>query len=81
MERHFCIFVNYQQDDWSDKLPMVEFAANNNNSASTRLSPFFALRGLHPRMSFDVVNLLDTTARERINKKKAIDISESMQLI
>ena len=81
MERHLCTFVHYQQDDWSDKLPMVEFAANNNNSTSTRLSPFFASRGLHPRRSFDVVDLSDTITRERINKKKAIDISESMQSI
>ena len=32
-------------------------------------------------MSFDIVDLLDTTTRERINKKKAIDISEFMQSI
>ena len=32
-------------------------------------------------MSFDVVNLLDTTTREQINKKKTIDISQAMQLI
>ena len=80
MERHLRTFVNYQQDGWSDKLLMAEFAANNNESASTKLSPFFASRDLHPRMSFDVVNLSDTT-RERINKKKAIDISEAMQSI
>ena len=60
---------------------MAEFAANNNNSAFTKLSPFFVLRGLHLRMSFDVVDLLDTTTREWINKKKAIDISEFMQSI
>ena len=81
MERHLRTFVNYQQDDWSDKLPMAKFAANNNDSNSTRLSPFFASRGLHLRMSFDVVDLSDTTTRGRINKKKAIDISESIQSI
>ena len=81
MERHLRTFVNYQQDDWVDKLPMAEFAANNNDSSSTKLSPFFASRGLHPRMSFDVVDLSDTTTRKRINKKKAINISEAMQSI
>ena len=81
MEKHLHIFVNYQQDDWSDKLPIAEFAANNNNSASTRLFPFFASRDLHSHMSFDVVDLLDTTTRKRINKKKAINISEAMQSI
>ena len=78
MEKHLRTFVNYQQNDWVDKLLMAEFAANNNNSLSTRLSLFFASRGLHPRISFDVVDFSDTTTRERINKKKAIDIFEAM---
>ena len=81
IERHLRTFVNYQQDDWSDKLLIAEFAANNNDSASTKLSPFFALRGLYPRMSFDIVDLSDTTTRKRINKKIAIDISKAMQSI
>ena len=81
MKRQLCTFVNYQQDDWSDKLPMAEFAANNNDSASIKLSSFFASRGLYLCMSFDVVDFLDTTTRKRINKKKAIDISKAMQSI
>ena len=60
---------------------MAEFVANNNDSASTKLSPFLASRGLHPRMSFDVIDLSDKTICERINKKKAINISEAMQSI
>ena len=78
MEKHLRTFVNYQQDDWSGKLSMTEFTAINNNSVSTRLSPFFTSRGLHPHMSFNAVDFSDTTTRKRINKKKAIDISESM---
>ncbi len=81
IKKHLHTFVNYQQDDLVDKLPMAEFAANNNISSSTKLSPFFTLRGLHPCMNFDVIDLFDTTTRERINKKKAIDISKIMQSI
>ena len=79
MERHLRIFVNYQQDDWPGKLAMAEFAANNNESASTKLSPFFATKGLHPHMSFDKVELSDTSTRERILNQKALDISGNMQ--
>ena len=60
---------------------MAKFAANNNDFASTTLSPFLASRSLHPRMSFDVVDLSDTTTREQINKKKTIDISKAIQSI
>ena len=48
MERYLRTFVNYQQDDWSEKLAMAKFAANNNQSASTKLSPFFATKDFHP---------------------------------
>ena len=41
IDRHLYTFINYQQDDWSEKLPIAGFAANNNNSASSRLSFFF----------------------------------------
>ena len=64
IEKHFCTFINYQQDDWADKLPIVEFATNNNDSLSTKLSPFFASRGLYPRISFDIINFLNTTTHE-----------------
>lgn len=52
--------------------------ANNNNFLLTRLFLFFTSRGLHLRMSFDIINFLDITIREQINKKKAIGISKAM---
>lgn len=46
--RHFC---NAEQDDWVKWLPMAEFAYNNTASSSTKLSPFFAQQGFHPRFN------------------------------
>jgi hypothetical protein len=43
--RHYC---SYQQDNWSDLLPLAEFAYNNTPNASTGVSPFFANKGYHP---------------------------------
>ncbi len=45
MERYLCTFVNYQQDDWVDKLPIAKFTANNNVFLTIKLSPFFISRG------------------------------------
>ena len=50
---------------------MAEFAPNNNESASTKLSPFFATKGLHPRMSFDIIDLSNANICEQIFKQKA----------
>ncbi len=79
MERHLCTFVHYQEDEWSEKLAMAKFAANNNESASTKLSPFFATKGLDPRMSFDILDLSNASTRERIFKQKALDIFRNME--
>ena len=60
---------------------MAEFLANNNYFLLTRLFPFFTSKGLHLYMSFDIIDFSDTTIREQINIKKAINISEVMQSI
>ena len=44
------MYCNYQQDDWSELLPLVEFAYNNAPSATTGISPFFANKGYHPNI-------------------------------
>jgi transposase InsO family protein len=51
MEKYLRAYVNYKQDDWVNWLWMAEFVANNTVSASTGVTPFFATRGTHPRMT------------------------------
>ena len=58
---------------------MAECAANNNVSAFTKLFPFFTIKGLHPNMSFDIVELSDISICERIFQQKALDISVNIQ--
>ena len=66
MGRHFHIFVSYQQDNRSKKLAIAEFVANNNESASIKLSLFFATKDFHPYISFDIVELSNISTCERI---------------
>ena len=40
-----------KQDNWSELLPLAEFAYNNVPSATTGVSPFFANKGYHPNLS------------------------------
>jgi len=51
LEQYLCIYCNYQQDNWSELLPLAEFAYNNAPSATTGVSPFFANKGYHPNLS------------------------------
>jgi len=41
LEQYLCVYCNYQQDNWSELLPLAEFAYNNAPSATTSIFPFF----------------------------------------
>jgi hypothetical protein len=49
------IYTSKQQDDWDELLPLLEFAYNNSVNQSTKMSPFYLDRGLHPKTP-DVLN-------------------------
>ena len=45
LEQYLRVYCNYQQANWSDLLPIAEFAYNNAPNATTGISPFFANKG------------------------------------
>ena len=51
LEQYIRMYTNYQQDNWSELLPLAEFAYNNSPSATTGISPFFANKGYHPNLA------------------------------
>jgi len=48
LEQYLRAYVNYQQDNWKELLPMAEFAYNNGYQESTKHTPFFANYGTNP---------------------------------
>ena len=58
LEQYLRMYVNYQQDDWAQWLPLAEFAYNNSTHSATKHSPFFTLYGRHPQ--FDSVHVDDS---------------------
>ena len=86
LEQYLRMYCNYQQDNWSELLPLAEFAYNNTSSATTGISPFFANKGYHPSVTIHpekevassyakdfVVNLqeLHTFLKEQITEAQA----------
>jgi len=51
LEQYLYIYCNYQQNNWSELLPLAEFSYNNAPSATTGVSPFFANKGYYPNLS------------------------------
>ena len=65
LEQYLHVYCNYQQDNWSDLLPLAEFAYNNTPSATTGVSPFFANKGYHLNLAVHPErDLLSARARE-----------------
>lgn len=60
MEQYLQCYMSYQQDDWSTWLPMAEFAANSQESAGTKATPFFTNHGFHPRFG-NGIDPMDTS--------------------
>ena len=61
MEEYLRAHVYYLQDDWVQYLSLAEFAANNQESSTTGVSPFFATSGFNPRLDFELDIRINTT--------------------
>jgi hypothetical protein len=73
MEQYLRVYVNYQQDDWCQLLPLAQFAYNNSLHTSTKTTPFYANHGFNP--SFNILKhdtALVPKAEDRINHIQAV---------
>ena len=80
-EQQLQSYVNYFQDDWVRLLPMGEFSANTNVSATTKVPPFLATKSCNPRMSFNPMDLLANLTREKIANSTAKSIANRMEKV
>jgi len=51
LKQYLCIYCNYQQDNWSKLLLLVEFAYNNALSTTSGIFSFFANKKYHPNIT------------------------------
>ena len=48
LDQYLRVYVNYQQDNWNELLPMAEFAYNNSYQETIKTTPFYANYGINP---------------------------------
>jgi len=53
LDQYLWLFVNEQQDNWYDLLPMAEFQHNNHVHSATQQPPFLLNTGCIPHMGFE----------------------------
>ena len=80
-EQHLRSYVNYFQNNWMRLLPIGEFSANANVSATTKVPPFLATRSYNPRISFVSMDLSADFIRERIANSTATLIANCMEKV
>lgn len=68
IEQYIRIYCNYQQDNWTDLLPLAEFTYNNTVNSTTGFSPFKALYGYDPIFDTTILrsNTLTSSAEQRV---------------
>jgi len=57
LEQYLRVFASYNQDNWSTLLAQASFAYNNSRHAATKLSPFYANFGYHPRWVNEITSI------------------------
>ena len=45
IEHYLRLFINYQQNNWHEWLPLAEFVYNDREHSTTKVTPFFADNG------------------------------------
>jgi len=66
LDQFLCLFVNEQQDDWYDLLPIAEFQHNNHVHSATQQPPFLRDTGQIPCMGFEPRQ--DPSSLETVNE-------------
>jgi len=71
LEQYLRMYVNYQQDDWTQWIPLAEFAYNNSRHSSTKQTPFETVYGRSP--CFESIHLhSQTPAYDYLRKIKTL---------
>ena len=73
-EQYLWVYINYQQDDWVNLLPLAEFAYNNTLHFVTMVTPFFTNKGFHPKLEVSIEPVVLDTAHQITTDLKGLHL-------
>ena len=78
LEHYLKHYINFKQNNWIDLLTLAQFAYNNHQHSTTRISPFYANYGKHP--NWDPNNNITTSTSEAatIKTNKMVKLHEEL---
>jgi len=69
LEQYLCMFIDHQQEQWSEWLGTTKFAYNNKVYTRTKVLPFKANQGQDPRIRFEMRKKEKYEGAERFAEK------------
>ncbi|KAF8828383.1 hypothetical protein HHX47_DHR4000730 [Lentinula edodes] len=72
VEAYIRIYCSYDQDGWDLLLPMAEFVYNNTPNTTTGVSPFFANKGYHLKLSITLEQVQGAEVNEYASNLKKL---------
>ncbi len=82
IKRYLRVYVNHQQDNWTDWLSMIEYVSNASLSITTQVFSFLTNYDFESRMSFDFnLSFDENTIRKRVQRFRNKEIVFIMKKI
>ena len=68
LKQYLRVYINYNQNNWVDLLPIAEFEANSDRNVFSGIAPFLATKGYIPRSGIEPPTLWDEDATQRAKR-------------
>jgi hypothetical protein len=76
LKQYLRAYVNYEQNDWVDFLPVAEFEANSDKNTLTGMAPFIATKGYLPKSGLEAPTRITVTGDAKRESLKADRLME-----
>jgi len=74
LEQYLQVYINYQQDNWVNLLPLAKFAYNNTSHSVIMVTPFFANKGFLPKLEASLKYVVSDTAHQGATDLKELHL-------
>src|SRR5882724_4048377 len=75
LEQYLRLYINYQQDDWVNLLPLAEFMYNNTSHSATMVTPFLVNKGFHSKLEVSLKPVVSEAAHQVASDLKELFVT------
>jgi hypothetical protein len=80
LEQYLRSYVDYDQTNWVELLPVAQFAYNSSKNATTGMTPFFANRGREPTIDRLPIEIQQQSHDGRLSAERMKDLHKILQM-